>query len=342
MNDPLSPNTQAILLLTAPLIVGRGAAGVRPLSPDDYSRLAAHLRSIGHKPADFLEQSAEDVIRACQDIVNADQLRRLLERGFLLAQALERWSSRAIWVISRADPQYPRRLKTRLNDAAPAVLYGCGDLRLLDGGGLAVVGSRDADDALLAYSAQIGSFASRSQKAVVSGGARGVDQAAMRGALQSGGCSVGVLADSLENAALDRDHREALLNDRLVLTTPYDPSADFNVAQAMQRNKLIYALADAALVVNADVNADVNQNGTWAGATEQLEKLHYVRVYVRSTGAPSAGLDALRARGAESWPNPNTAGEFNAVLGALAPSTAAPAQVELALASEAPKKRGAT
>ena len=66
------------------------------------------------------------------------------------------------------------------------------------------------------------------------------------------------------------------------------PRAGFNVGHAMQRNKLIYALADAALVVSADFN----KGGTWAGAIEQLEQLNYVPVYVRSTGelAPTAWM----------------------------------------------------
>jgi DNA processing protein len=335
MNNALSPNTQAILLLTAPLIVGRGATGERPLSAGDYSRLAAHLRDIGRKPADFLDATAEEVLRECQKVVDPDQVRRLLERGFLLSQAVERWSSRAIWVMSRADPEYPRRLKARLNGAAPAVLYGCGDVRLLDSGGLAVVGSRDVDDSLVTYAESVGQLAARSQKTLVSGGARGIDQAAMRGALQGGGRGVGVLADSLEKAALNRENREALLSNRLVLASPYDPSAGFHVGHAMQRNKLIYALADAALVVNADIN----KGGTWAGATEQLDKLHYVRVYVRSTGTPSPGLEALKARGAEPWPNPTTADELAAALRAIAPLKPAPAQAELALSGTAQTKR---
>jgi predicted Rossmann fold nucleotide-binding protein DprA/Smf involved in DNA uptake len=103
----------------------------------------------------------------------------------------------------------------------------------------------------------------------------------------------------------------------------------------MERNKLIYALADAALVVNAEIN----QGGTWAGATEQLDKLHYVRVYVRSSGKVSPGLDALKERGAEPWPNPANADELAAALLAIAPLKPAPAQVELALPSASDSKR---
>jgi predicted Rossmann fold nucleotide-binding protein DprA/Smf involved in DNA uptake len=83
----------------------------------------------------------------------------------------------------------------------------------------------------------------------VSGGARGIDQAAMRGALEAGGKVTGVLADSLEKTAMNRDHRSMLMEGQLVLVSPYDLSAGFNVGNAMQRNKLIYAFADAALVV---------------------------------------------------------------------------------------------
>ena len=65
-----------------------------------------------------------------------------------------------------------------------------------------------------------------------------------------------------------REHREALMDGRLVLACPYDPAARFQVGQAMQRNKLIYALSDAALVVNSDYG----KGGTWTGATEQLDR----------------------------------------------------------------------
>jgi predicted Rossmann fold nucleotide-binding protein DprA/Smf involved in DNA uptake len=101
-----------------------------------------------------------------------------------------------------------------------------------------------------------------------------------------------------------------------VLISPYDPAAGFNVGHAMQRNKLIYALADAALVVNSDYE----KGGTWAGAIEQLERLRLVPVYVRSNGETAKGLEALRRRGALPWPNPVTPEELAAVMTAQVPS----------------------
>lgn len=327
MTGELSANTQAILLLTAPLLVGRGQGGERPLSAGEYGRLAVRLRELRRQPADLLAEEIDDVLRDCEALVEAERIRRLVGRGFLLSQAVERWRSRAIWVVSRADAAYPRRLKARLNGAAPPVLYGCGEAGLLDGGGLAVVGSRDVGPELISYTESVGQLAARTNKTVVSGGARGVDQAAMRGAVQGGGKAVGMLADSLEQAVVHREYRDAILERRLTLVSPFDPSAGFNAGHAMQRNKLIYALADAALVVNSDVN----KGGTWAGALEQLEKLRFVKIYVRSTGELGRGIEALQRHGASPWPNPNDVEGITAVLRAAPAAAPVAAQSELML-----------
>jgi len=329
MIPTLSPNTQAILLLTAPLIAGKGTSTSELLTPGEYKRLARHLREIQRQPADLVSPDAADLLRACHPVIEESRLQRLLGRGFLLSQVIERWQARAIWVVSRADAEYPRRLKVRLREDAPAVIYGCGDMALLESGGLAVVGSRHVDDSLVDYTMSVGRLAARAGRTIVSGGAKGIDQAAMRGALEAGGKVSGVLADSLEKTTMNREHRNLLLDGQLVLISPYDPSAGFNVGNAMQRNKLIYALADASLVVSSDKN----KGGTWAGATEQLDKLKFVPVYVRSTGEPSTGLDALRAKGALPWPNPQDSDAFEAVFDVSTPPQEPPPQSGLGLFS---------
>ena len=317
MRTELSSNAQAILLLTAPLIAGRGKLSAAPLSAGEYRRLARRLRELQREPADLLDLGADSLLKECGVHPDAPRLERLLGRGFLLSQAVERWRTRAIWVVSRADAGYPQRLKKRLGEDAPPVLYGCGDASILDVGGLAVVGSRNVNETLIEYTEDVGRLTAAARRAVISGGARGIDQAAMRGALDAGGIVVGILADGLERAAVRREHREALMNGRLALICPYDPAARFNVGHAMQRNKLIYALADAALVASSDYG----KGGTWAGASEQLERLKFVPVYVRAYGDVGKGLAELQRLGARPWPNPKTAQELDEILNS--PSTAA-------------------
>jgi DNA processing protein len=324
--EDLSQNTQAVLLLTAPLVAGRGKARSDLLTPGEYKKLARHLLAIEAQPADLLAADAGRLLADCQGVIDPARLEPLLGRGLLLSQAVEHWRARAIWVVGRADAGYPQRLKTRLKGDSPPLIYGCGERETLDRGGLAVVGSRHVDEVLLAYTAEVGGLVARAGRVLISGGARGVDQAAMRGCLEAGGQVGGVLADGLERAALQREHRDPLLAGRLVLISPYDPGAGFNVGHAMQRNKVIYALADAALVVNADRG----RGGTWAGATEQLDQRRLVPVYVRSTGDVGEGLVALRERGALPWPNPVDADGLDAALRAAPPWAAAAEQHELA------------
>jgi predicted Rossmann fold nucleotide-binding protein DprA/Smf involved in DNA uptake len=333
MSQSLSANTQAILLLTAPLIAGGRQDSPGPLTPGEYKKLARHLRDQQRQPADLLAPDVEDLLKACPPELEADRIKRLLARGFQLSQAVEHWSARAIWVMSRADADYPARLKSRLKEDAPAILYGCGEKEILDTGGLAVVGSREVSEALIEYTQEVGRLAAEARRAVVSGGARGIDQAAMRGALEAGGKVAGVLADSLEKVAMDREHRSMLMDGRLVLISPYDPGAGFNVGNAMQRNKLIYALADAALVVNSDFE----KGGTWAGAVEQMDKLKLVPVYVRWTGELSKGLHALRQKGALPWPEPSDPEAFNELMAhGIQPQPEAVVQNELAFAVQEP------
>jgi predicted Rossmann fold nucleotide-binding protein DprA/Smf involved in DNA uptake len=312
------------------LIAGRGKFSQDLLSPSEYKRLARYLREIQRQPADLVSPDAADLLRACQPVIDEARLQRLLGRGFLLSQVIERWQARAIWVVSRADAEYPRRIKARLREDAPAVIYGCGNMSLLDSGGLAVVGSRHVDDSLIDYTEAVGRLAARAGRTIVSGGAKGIDQAAMRGALEAGGKVGGVLADSLEKTTMNREHRNLLLDGHLVLISPYDPSAGFNVGHAMQRNKLIYAMADASLVVSSDLN----KGGTWAGAVEQLDKLKFVPVYVRSTSGSSPGLDALRIKGALLWPNPHDPDAFEALFKVDAPTQVPSPQSGPALFSE--------
>lgn len=330
MLHSLSANTRAILLLTAPLIVGRSTTSPDLLAPREYKRLARRLIEIQHEPADLMAPIADNLIQACGSVIEEARLKSLLGRASLLNQAIERWQAHDIWVISRADGAYPRRLKKRLREDAPAIIYGCGDMALLDSGGLAVVGSRHAGDELTEYATKVGRLAANARKTLVSGGARGIDKSAMLGALNAGGKVIGVLADSLERKVVDRDSHNMLREGNLVLISPYDPNVGFNIGNAMQRNKLIYALSDAALVVSSDLK----KGGTWAGSIEQLEKFKFVPVYVRSTGTPSEGLEALRNRGAFPWPNPQDANALDAVLTTAPPSLSPSSQSSLPLFSK--------
>lgn len=100
------------------------------------------------------------------------------------------------------------------------------------------MGFRNVDKVGESFTKHVAQMCAENQLPVISGGARGgVDQTSMNAVLESGGKSVGVLADSLLKKSLERSTRHAISDERLLLISPYNPSAGFNVGNAMGRNK---------------------------------------------------------------------------------------------------------
>ena len=279
----------------------------KPLTLREYGRIVRWLVETSRRPADLHDPAVAELAAVGANLPH-ERLAALLGRGVQLGFALDRWMQSGLWVICRSDPEYPARVRTHLREQAPPILFGAGDPALLSEGGLAIVGSRNVDDAGQAFARDVAAWCARGGVPVVSGGARGTDQIATSSALEAGGTAACALADSLLRRSVSRDARDALADGRLVLVSPYHPEARFTVGTAMGRNKLIYALADQALVVSADEG----RGGTWTGAVEELARKDPRPVFVRTApGSPAAdrsdsplppGTTKLIEKGATPFP----------------------------------------
>jgi predicted Rossmann fold nucleotide-binding protein DprA/Smf involved in DNA uptake len=287
----LSPTAQATLLLTS--YFGKTQTdSEKPLNNTEWGRFALWLKNKGITPADLLSEQPRKLLEGWHDSkVTIERLLALLGRGHSLALAIEKWQRAGLWVVTRSDDAYPRRLKSRLKTDAPPVLFGCGNKDLLNKGGIAVVGSRNAGDEDLHFTHALGTKAASSSTGVISGGARGVDETAMLAAMNAGGNVIGVMADSLLKAATASKWRKGLMGGNLVLVSPFYPEAGFNAGNAMARNKYIYCLADVSLVVHSGT-----KGGTINGAEENLKK-KWVPLWVKPTKDASAANSLLVNKG---------------------------------------------
>jgi len=294
-----TPQTQAVLLLTV-WFTKPAKDEPKPLTPTEWGRFAAWLKSQEKSPETLLTSAdPADCLQGWLDpSITPDRIRHLLGRSGALGLALEKWQRAGLWVMTRSDPDYPSRLKKRLKLEAPPVLFGCGSRPLLDQGGVAVVGSRAARTEDLDFTSRLGAEIAAAGFSVVSGGASGVDETAMLGALEKEGTAVGVLAENLLRAALSAKYRQGLMSKNLVLVSPFNPEAPFNVGNAMARNKYIYCLADAGVVVVTSKET----GGTWTGAIENLKQA-WVPLWVKDHGDPDSGNAALVQRGAQWLPS---------------------------------------
>jgi len=291
---PLAPDASAIILLCSS--IGAPPGSVRPFGPTAWARLSDQLLHAGpaRRPRDLIGLTGGEIARSIDvDAEEAERIAALLARAGQLAFELDRLQSRGIWVVTIADDTYPGRLRDRLGPAAPPVLFGSGPAALLSGGGVAIVGSREADAAAIAFTQALATAVAAGGSTVVSGGARGVDLTAMRAAFEAGGAAIGVLPEGVERRLRDPSIRAALAAGRGAMVSPYHPAAPFSVGAATGRNKLIYALADVAVVVSS---AD-GSGGTWSGAVEAL-KAGWVPVLVRDDADAPAGNRSLVALGA--------------------------------------------
>lgn len=294
----VSPNTQATLLLTSHFSKVKSGS-VKPLTPKEWGRFALWLKEQALTPEQLMIGRPGELLNGWLDkSITPGRIEGLMDRGSALALAMEKWLRAGLWVMTRSDPDYPIRFKQRLGTDSPALLYGCGNRALLNGGGLAVIGSRNATEKDLVFTRDLGALAASNGYSIVSGGARGVDETSMLGALEAEGTVIGVLADGLLRACSSAKYRNYLMANNLVLVSTFYPDARFNVGNAMQRNKYIYCLSDAAVVVHSG-----EKGGTWSGATENLKK-QWVPLWVKQTAEKGAGNAAIVRSGA-AWVSEN-------------------------------------
>lgn len=287
------PLTQAVLLLTA-YFSNPKEGDLTPLSPKEWGRFAQWLKDRSLNPELLMTGNPGKLLEGWNDKdIPLERIEQLMNRGAALALAMEKWSRAGLWVLTRSDEDYPIRLKQRLKTDSPAVLFGCGNANLLNGGGIAVVGSRNAKDEDINFSYELGALVAQDGYSIVSGGARGVDEASMMGALEAEGTVIGVLSDNLLRATTSKKYRRYLLNKNLVLVSPFNPEAGFSVGNAMARNKHIYCLSDAAVVVHSGT-----KGGTWSGAMENLRKSR-VPMWVKETGDMNSGNAHIVEKGAK-------------------------------------------
>lgn len=114
---------------------------------------------------------------------------RVAERDEIL-QEIERSHAMGVRFIAICDPDYPPLL--REIDNAPPLIAVRGDAALLRRSCVAIVGSRNASAAGLAFAERLAHGLARENYLIVSGLARGVDGAAHRASLETG--TIAVLA----------------------------------------------------------------------------------------------------------------------------------------------------
>jgi DNA processing protein len=218
-------------------------------------------------------------------------------------RALADAERQGIRFVVPGDPEWPVQLDD-LADAGPLQqrggvpvgLWVRGPARLDElAGAVAVVGSRSATTYGADVAADIAAAIVGADRAVVSGAAFGIDQAAHRGALVDGGTTVAVLAcgaDRVYPAA----HRQLIeyIGAHGAVVSEALPGWAPTQLRFLARNRLIAALTTGTVVVEAATRSGALNTANWAGRLNR----HLMGVPGPVTSAPSQGVHQLVRTGA--------------------------------------------
>lgn len=171
-----------------------------------------------------------------------------------LSESFEIYKScinRGIRFVTYHDEDFPEALRN-IPDP-PVMLFYYGDIsRLKNKQSVAMVGTRTCTEAGMEYAKTYAESFSKAGVTVISGLAKGIDSIANNAALLNGGVSVGVLGTPIDKVYPPENVRlfHAMYKNGVVISE-YSPGADVGRFSFPARNRIISALSDCTLVVEA-------------------------------------------------------------------------------------------
>lgn len=253
-------------------------------SDGDERRLAwVYLSRVVEGPCAALSSLIESVgvveaaraVRECalpEVLRGPTELRRGIERAEQDLALMDRLGGR---VVTPDDPEWPawRMLGLRQLDpaqdesaAVPLVLWARGPRSLLEctERAIAVVGARCSTGYGNHATGEIAGELAVRGWTVVSGAAFGIDGMAHRAALAVGGCTVAVLACGPDRPyPVQHDRLLAEIAATGLVVTEYPPGTGVRKHSFLARNRLIAALADAVVVVEAGARSGARNTVKW-------------------------------------------------------------------------------
>ncbi|MFI1919289.1 DNA-processing protein DprA [Nocardia sp. NPDC020380] len=178
-------------------------------------------------------------------------------------------------LVTPEDDEWPHELleclpsgSDNVGDIAPVALWVRGNrsLKEVTCRAVAVIGARASTEYGNHVATEIAGDLARSGWTVVAGAAFGIDAAAHRAAIGVGGITVAVMACGLDRPYPPAHDRllEAIADDGLVVTE-YPPGTPVSRQTFLDRNRLVAALSQASVAVEAGVRSGTASTLRWAG-----------------------------------------------------------------------------
>lgn len=206
-----------------------------------------------------------------------------------------------IYEINETDELYPEKL-LQIKDR-PNKIYVVGNIELLNNKSIAIVGSRISTTYGEYYAAKFAKEISKKGITIISGLAKGIDTVAHQNSKQEKGRTIAVLGCGF-NHVYPKENEE-LFNEIIenggCIVSQYSPDTDINLKEVPFRNRIISALSEGVLIVEAR-----HRSGSGVTAKYAFEQNKKVFCLPNQIGVTTGvGTNNLIKKGAILVTNPN-------------------------------------
>lgn len=183
-------------------------------------------------------------------LTNSKYIRRLKEIRSI-NQIKEYLESSQIGFVSRIDSNWPQQLND-LRNIEPYGLFYKGNFDYILNKSVAIVGTRKSTTEGNMIAAEIAFDLAKSGFIIISGGAVGIDHVAHHGALIANGITIAIQASGLNKLYPSKNIEtfKKIINSG-ILISEYPPDRNANKISFLHRNRLVVALSQGTLVVEA-------------------------------------------------------------------------------------------
>lgn len=206
-----------------------------------------------------------------------------------------------IYEINEKDKLYPEKL-LQIKDR-PKKIYAVGNIELLKNKSIAIVGSRISTPYGEHYAAKFAQKISEKGITIISGLAKGIDTIAHQNSKQEKGKTIAVLGCGFNH--IYPKENEELFNEIIenggCVISQYSPDTDINLKEVPFRNRIISALSEGVLIVEARYRSGSGVTAKYA--FEQNKKVFCLPNQIGVT--TGVGTNNLIKEGAILVTNPN-------------------------------------
>lgn len=156
-----------------------------------------------------------------------------------------------VYEINETDKLYPEKL-LHIKDR-PNKIYVVGNIKLLNNKSIAIVGSRISTTYGEYYAAKFAKEISKKGITIISGLAKGIDTIAHQNSIKEKGKTIAILGCGFNH--IYPKENEELFNEIIekggCVISQYSPETDINLKEVPFRNRIISALSEGVLIIEA-------------------------------------------------------------------------------------------